>query len=674
MATSNWAAEARMRYGNNKKILDQLRKLQIISGTEIRDEDAEDDPESEKIRKLLNFETLHHYLTIKTGNLRLLRVMQPGRPSVMMYGEMRATKPPFAVLEEVPLGSRRYIALSYAWGKDVTTRMMYLDGGEYAVAEHVWDVINSTFHLPLISNQKSLQRFWIDAMCIDQADDEEKEEQVRRMADIYGQATLVLVWLGSEADNSELAMDNIRRATWFIAKRSNVMGQFSHLDNPETQQEPPPQVWWAIGRLFRRPWFNRMWVIQELLVGPTVAIACGPSAVKLWAFADLARALPMDGPAPWSTEDSDETKEKIAGAIENFNHLMELRRNGPIINGLSSDDFAELLHRSRFREVTLPVDRVWSLLGVLHSSVRDALYPDYSAEGRRNYLIAYLKFMRVFLPTDTRLTFFSYISCVEPSPGMPCWCPDFNVKPLFRESLLLPHKRQYHAGFNADDESRSHQQHIKFPPCTTSLVLHGFCVDVVDRIISPNLEDLSLSGVWEWEAQCLQLAQDTYKTFNQVPEAHWRTLIADHYPSSPDLREWKRCGAEVETWYSKFKRLTLEVKTVEYRDQAMSNLLDMENFHTRLYSNAAMRYIHWYRYFSTRNGRVGLAPNNLKPGDEICVFPGARTAHIVRFNWNTGRRVPRKTSGRLIGDAYVHGLMYGEALSMGLQPEVIRLE
>jgi hypothetical protein len=50
---------------------------------------------------------------------------------------------------------------------------------------------------------------WIDAICINQQDNEEKDHQVQHMGEIYRNAKLVVVWLGPSKDNSNLAMQSI---------------------------------------------------------------------------------------------------------------------------------------------------------------------------------------------------------------------------------------------------------------------------------------------------------------------------------------------------------------------------------------------------------------------------------------------------------------------------------
>ena len=95
----------------------------------------------------------------------------------------------------------------------------------------------------------SLERIiWVDAICIDQKNTKEKEQQIQFMAKIYSQANRVLVWLGEAADNSDQALEEIRAAG----------GKVANSLNNETIRS-------AVLALLRRHWFQRIWVREQTL-------------------------------------------------------------------------------------------------------------------------------------------------------------------------------------------------------------------------------------------------------------------------------------------------------------------------------------------------------------------------------------------------------------------------
>ncbi|RFU26745.1 hypothetical protein B7463_g9592, partial [Scytalidium lignicola] len=87
------------------------------------------------------------------------------------------------------------------------------------------------------------------------------------MAKIYGQANRVVVWLGKATNDSDLALEEIRLAA---SKMS------THSSNKAIQQ--------AVLALFQRPWFRRIWVLQEVASARYVVIMCGLTEIDGYVF------------------------------------------------------------------------------------------------------------------------------------------------------------------------------------------------------------------------------------------------------------------------------------------------------------------------------------------------------------------------------------------------------
>jgi hypothetical protein len=140
-----------------------------------------------------------------------------------------------------------YEALSYVWGEPTKTVSIF-------IGEHLFNVTENLHTALLHLRNHFLQRIiWIDAVCINQEDEKEKAHQIQLMADIYGQANRVLVWLGEAADNSSQAFEDIR-----IASEENSTNSLIK----ETSQK-------AILQLLERPWFQRIWVNERILCSNT---------------------------------------------------------------------------------------------------------------------------------------------------------------------------------------------------------------------------------------------------------------------------------------------------------------------------------------------------------------------------------------------------------------------
>jgi hypothetical protein len=88
--------------------------------------------------------------------------------------------------------------LPYTWGNGYQGRLIIIDDKGFLVAENLQLAL---WRLRLPDRSVFL---WTDAICINQRDIVEKQEQMSMMGDIYGIATKVVVYLGEEADNSDL--------------------------------------------------------------------------------------------------------------------------------------------------------------------------------------------------------------------------------------------------------------------------------------------------------------------------------------------------------------------------------------------------------------------------------------------------------------------------------------
>jgi hypothetical protein len=145
-------------------------------------------------------------------------------------------------LQELGKRTHPYDALSYVWGGSDKHQSISIGEHGLHVTEKLHEALSRLRH-------RSIERIiWVDAVCIDQEKEQEKEQQIQFMAKIYAQANRVVVWLGEAADNSDRALEEIR-----------VAGgkEFTNSSNNEMIQQ-------AIIALLNRPWFRRIWVSEQM--------------------------------------------------------------------------------------------------------------------------------------------------------------------------------------------------------------------------------------------------------------------------------------------------------------------------------------------------------------------------------------------------------------------------
>ena len=135
-------------------------------------------------------------------------------------------------------GTHLYEALSYVWGCSDKRQSIFIDGCDLPIT------VNLHRALSCLRNHSFERILWVDSVCINQADEQEKERQIQLMAKIYGQANRVIVYLGEAADDSDQALEDIRVAAEDDSLNSS--------NNRKSQN--------AIFKLLERPWFRRIWV------------------------------------------------------------------------------------------------------------------------------------------------------------------------------------------------------------------------------------------------------------------------------------------------------------------------------------------------------------------------------------------------------------------------------
>jgi hypothetical protein len=175
----------------------------------------------------------YQYHPLPPGSIRLLRLMPHGG---------NATAPIHCQLLEYSLcepdqTTHLYEALSYVWGDTRKKVTIHVDEVDFKATTNL--------HAALLRlRNRCLERtIWIDAICINQKDDEEKGHQIQSMPRIFGQAYRVLVWLGEAEDESDQVFEDLRVAAAEESTRP--------LENQR-----------SVIRLLERPWFTRIWVCQ----------------------------------------------------------------------------------------------------------------------------------------------------------------------------------------------------------------------------------------------------------------------------------------------------------------------------------------------------------------------------------------------------------------------------
>ena len=261
-----------------------------------------------------------------------------------------------------------YEALSYTWGSDTTPDTIKMNGKQLR--------IGANLHLALLDLREPFidRILWIDALCIDQSRDEERGHQVQRMGKIYSQATTVVIWLGTATEETNVLLDTLKffhRVTstqyacknWTLSDHrwtdpwSTTRAKMSD-GYPQLKQQQQT----SLETLLARPWFKRVWVIQEVANARAAVVCCGERTVSARTFT-LAPLLLEFTPPPHC--------QALLDVMPGW------ARTGSWWN--NKRDLRTLIRKFSASEAKDPRDQIYALLGISSDASNEPkLRPDYT--------------------------------------------------------------------------------------------------------------------------------------------------------------------------------------------------------------------------------------------------------------------------------------------------------
>ena len=249
---------------------------------------------------------MHNYRRLRSPtSIRLLKLHRNNSSSAQ--NSINASSPVFELVEADLDGTYpQYICISYVWGTAV------LDQPVRLVDETA--VMTSESASVIICRYDTDQYIWIDQISINQADIEERNAQVQLMARIYSQCTRCDAWLGNEDEHSSDAVDLIGelgrafpdsfRLPQLHALNTYPLGYVREclaLGSPPIRlPDLRDQRWPALARFLNRPWFSRLWTLQEATCPKRVVFRCGSKNLGLLEL-HIAACI-MGSEHPWDVQ------------------------------------------------------------------------------------------------------------------------------------------------------------------------------------------------------------------------------------------------------------------------------------------------------------------------------------------------------------------------------------
>lgn len=156
----------------------------------------------------------------------------------------------------------KYEALSYVWGNPSATETILVNGVEWQATSNLVAALRQL-------RSKEPRTLWVDAICINQANEpaarEERAVQLRRMKEIFSEATSVIAWVGTEGASSSRVFDLMEEMRKNRSRLESVEKDTKSCENREARD-----------MFFARPYWCRVWIVQELAVAAILWVQCGP--------------------------------------------------------------------------------------------------------------------------------------------------------------------------------------------------------------------------------------------------------------------------------------------------------------------------------------------------------------------------------------------------------------
>ncbi|KAI8623732.1 heterokaryon incompatibility protein-domain-containing protein [Xylariaceae sp. FL1651] len=619
-------------------------------------------------------------------------------------------------MQHTQLGSFEcpFEALSYTWGDPKSIAMICIDDAPFPVRDNLRAAL---WHLRRPDRPRTL---WIDALCINQQDNEEKSFQVQLMSSIYAAATTVIVWLGTSADDSDIAMDFLSGDISASDEKSETISSVagngidalgsdirqlsigskegaSRAHHDATKED---RIWEAVRNLASRPYWSRAWVLQEVAVAKTDPILVCGHRTAAW------KSLSTERFSTQGVRFTFLSPENVARIRTGYRTAAIFMVRDEYRKRSGGIDLDRLLMLTLTFEATDPVDKIFALVGLSTDSTKRAVLPDYSKSPAQVYTEA----ARYLINMSGNM---NSLCCNTNSPrmtglAMPSWVPDWTLRATRPKSIFNP------GLYWAADRSKAS---VRFVNDARNLQAVGVLVDEIDAMTGVlELNDLKtdLQAIQELilyniesrvESGWVKSSINNFKcTLRLDPDPRnsdqfWRTMLLDRifdrdnskyrspapawmasrfdyfmYPShDPDRRlhsalQWDSFQLDWPKLSDDSPQATIPET---FRPDLRHDPAERSKAYTEPLTELIGMQMQGRQFFVTRQGRMGMfspGADLLERGDKVVVLLGSDMPFILRDHSHSKGKdpdtVPESCQRGLhfMGEAYVYGLMRGEAV------------
>ncbi|KAK4071254.1 uncharacterized protein Triagg1_6285 [Trichoderma aggressivum f. europaeum] len=529
-----------------------------------------------------------------------------------------------------------YEALSYTWGNPLDRRTIYIkttelgDATEFQVPSNCFSALRC---LRLADRPRIL---WIDAVSIDQHNFPERNQQVTLMSQIYSRAAQVIIYLGESDDGCDLAIE-------FIVEPDNP--------DPETtaslsypKSEP---LLLALKSFFSRPWFSRVWVIQEATPSHKATVYCGDKVFSWFAVKNFQQ---------WNVSQK-WLKQLPFVVTSSRKSLTEWTSRKTMLNALIE---------TRYCAATDPRDKVYSLLPLLHALDQELnLTSQYEDSVAKVYTDCAAALM---LPWQ-----FELVLCAVQGGSnhndLPSWVPDWSNEP--RRTIIGENEDIEHDSAWTSKGVSGYSMRLTLSPPEPALHMTGYPCGKVAKMGSAYLAGQGPFPLDEWRAL---LGKEPTQSLDAHPneasyavEGFYAVICARDvaYPSA--IHGFVE-GDKASVWEALVRQALLEKAngspsgnngTLSFRDilfhQAGKGMFPSY----KVYVQMILQNCHSRRVFVTDTGFMGLGPEETCIGDDVYAGVGDKIPFVLR-EVDSGSKQQGTSRFRLVGECYLESRTWRE--------------
>jgi hypothetical protein len=449
-----------------------------------------------------------------------------------------------------------FIPFSYVWGDRSKTRTIIVNGMANEFRENLATLLQYTreilLHtLPLLPYYQGKILFWADAVCINQDDIAERSHQVSLMKMIYGNAQVATCWLGVHSDSHLAAKllrviskewaSNVRRdkGEGFLyeahANYKEWMSKYPEFWTKDCEERTGNKYWNAVQILLQSEYWERVWILQEILLPENPLLFCGFTLVHAIHLVHTSLWIHNMKSGPY---DSVQIIDKfVYYRISSGGHLrihlliqihrLDFSKRQGEQNDLSLVCSCQDLQASDSR------DKVYGLLGLIKTSVA----PDY----QRSFEEVYSAFCLAWIKEIRNLDFLSYagVGWIPQSSGLqlPSWIPNWQAVSEVSRHPGRERPEIDTARYLSSSSSGLSMDSVRFSINSDILYVPGIVCEDIDHVheTRPKGLDALFTDLFEWTESHFFANNIKFANCGLHPfQVLFRTIFRDRHPLRPE--------------------------------------------------------------------------------------------------------------------------------------------